>query len=89
MGSRHTASLAPFQPRRPRDTLGRPLSDLRLSVTDRCNFRCPYCMPRERYHEHYRFLKSTERLGFEEIVRLARLFLQLGARKLRITGGEP
>ncbi|MDE2251762.1 MAG: GTP 3',8-cyclase MoaA [Gammaproteobacteria bacterium] len=89
MGSRHTASLAPVQPRRPRDTLGRPLSDLRISVTDRCNFRCPYCMPRERYHEHYRFLKSTERLGFEEIVRLARLFLQLGARKLRITGGEP
>jgi cyclic pyranopterin phosphate synthase len=74
---------------RVRDALGRPLHDLRISVTDRCNFRCPYCMPRERYHEHYRFLKSAERLSFEEIVRLTRLFVQLGARKLRITGGEP
>ena len=89
MRSRHTAALAGFQPRRPHDTLGRPLRDLRISVTDRCNFRCPYCMPRERYHEHYKFLKSTERLDFEEIVRLTRLFLQLGTRKLRITGGEP
>ena len=84
-----SAALAPFQPPRPRDSLGRPLRDLRISVTDRCNFRCPYCMPRERYHEHYRFLKSSERLSFEEIVRLARLFIQLGVRKLRITGGEP
>jgi cyclic pyranopterin phosphate synthase len=74
---------------RPRDTLGRPLRDLRISVTDRCNFRCPYCMPRERYNEHYRFLKSAERLSFDEIVRLTRLFVQLGVRKLRITGGEP
>ena len=89
MASTHSAALAKLQPRRPRDTLGRPLRDLRISVTDRCNFRCPYCMPRERYHEHYRFLKSTQRLSFEEIVRLARLFLQLGVRKLRITGGEP
>ena len=89
MTSTHSAALAALQPRRPRDTLGRPLRDLRISVTDRCNFRCPYCMPRERYHEHYRFLKSTERLSFEEIVRLTRLFLQLGVRKLRITGGEP
>lgn len=71
------------------DPFGRTIRDLRISVTDRCNFRCPYCMPRERYHEHYRFLKSAERLNFEEIVRLARLFLQLGVRKLRITGGEP
>ncbi|HEV7431496.1 MAG TPA: GTP 3',8-cyclase MoaA [Steroidobacteraceae bacterium] len=85
----HSAALAKLQPRKPRDRLGRPLRDLRISVTDRCNFRCPYCMPRERYHEHYRFLKSTQRLSFEEIVRLARLFLQLGVRKLRITGGEP
>ena len=89
MPSAHSSVLAQFQPRTPRDTLGRPLRDLRISVTDRCNFRCPYCMPRERYHEHYRFLKSTQRLSFEEIVRLARLFLQLGVRKLRITGGEP
>jgi len=74
---------------RPHDTLGRPLHDLRISVMDRCNFRCPYCMPRETFHEHYRFLKSSERLSFEEITRLARLFVQLGVRKLRLTGGEP
>jgi cyclic pyranopterin phosphate synthase len=74
---------------RPRDLLGRPLHDLRISVMDRCNFRCPYCMPRETFHEHYRFLKSTERLSFEEITRLARLFVQLGVKKLRLTGGEP
>jgi len=74
---------------RPRDALSRPLRDLRISVMDRCNFRCPYCMPRERYHESYRFLKSAERLSFEEIVRLTRLFVALGVRKLRLTGGEP
>jgi cyclic pyranopterin phosphate synthase len=73
----------------PADTRGRRLQDLRLSVTDRCNFRCPYCMPAERYHEHYRFLKSNERLDLAELSRLARLFVQLGVRKLRITGGEP
>ena len=89
MDTSASARLAALQPRRPRDTLGRPLRDLRISVTDRCNFRCPYCMPRERFHEHYRFLKTAERLSFEEIVRLTRLFLQLGVRKLRITGGEP
>jgi len=71
------------------DGLGRPLHDLRLSVIDRCNFRCPYCMPREQYHEHYRFLRSAERLSFEEISRLTSVFLSLGATKLRITGGEP
>ncbi|HWK75213.1 MAG TPA: GTP 3',8-cyclase MoaA [Povalibacter sp.] len=74
---------------RPRDMLGRPLHDLRISVMDRCNFRCPYCMPRETFHEHYRFLKSTERLSFEEIVRLTRLFVGLGVKKVRLTGGEP
>jgi GTP 3',8-cyclase len=73
----------------PRDTLSRPIHDLRISVMDRCNFRCPYCMPRETFHEAYRFMKSAERLSFEEIVRLARLFVQLGVRKLRLTGGEP
>jgi len=72
-----------------RDTLGRPMRDLRISVMDRCNFRCPYCMPRETYHERYRFLGSHERLSFDEIVRLARLFVQQGVRKLRLTGGEP
>jgi GTP 3',8-cyclase len=74
---------------RPHDTLGRALHDLRISVMDRCNFRCPYCMPRETFHEHYRFLKSTERLSFEEITRLTRLFVQLGVKKVRLTGGEP
>jgi cyclic pyranopterin phosphate synthase len=56
---------------------------------DRCNFRCPYCMPKDQFHERYRFLKSHERLSFEEIVRLARLFASLGVNKLRLTGGEP
>jgi cyclic pyranopterin phosphate synthase len=73
----------------PRDTYSRPIRDLRISVMDRCNFRCPYCMPRETFHEQYRFLGSHERLSFDEIVRLARLFVQLGVRKLRLTGGEP
>ena len=81
--------VATLRPIRPRDQLRRPLRDLRISVTDRCNFRCPYCMPRERYDEHYKFLKSAERLSFDEIVRLTRLFLSLGVQKLRITGGEP
>jgi GTP 3',8-cyclase len=74
---------------RPRDTLGRPLHDLRISVMDRCNFRCPYCMPKETFHEHYRFLKSSERLSFDEITRLTRLFVDLGVKKVRLTGGEP
>src|SRR5438477_12473002 len=73
----------------PRDTLGRPVRDLRISVMDRCNFRCPYCMPREKYHERYKFLGTHERLSFDEIVRLSRLFVRLGVRKLRLTGGEP
>jgi cyclic pyranopterin phosphate synthase len=73
----------------PRDRRGRPLRDLRISVMDRCNFRCPYCMPRETFHDRYRFLGSHERLSFDEIVRLARLFVRLGVRKLRLTGGEP
>jgi GTP 3',8-cyclase len=74
---------------RPRDTLGRPLHDLRISVMDRCNFRCPYCMPKEQFHEHYKFLKPSERLSFEEIVRLTQLFVELGVKKVRLTGGEP
>jgi len=73
----------------PLDRRGRPLHDLRISVMDRCNFRCPYCMPKEQFHESYRFLKSQERLSFDEIVRLARLFASLGVQKLRLTGGEP
>ena len=73
----------------PRDRLNRPLHDLRISVMDRCNFRCPYCMPRTTFHEHYQFLKPTERLSFEEITRLVHLFVEIGVRKLRLTGGEP
>ena len=73
----------------PFDKRGRPLHDLRISVMDRCNFRCPYCMPKEQFNEHYRFLKSQERLSFDEILRLARLFAGIGVRKLRLTGGEP
>jgi cyclic pyranopterin phosphate synthase len=71
------------------DTRARPLRDLRISVTDRCNFRCPYCMPAEIFGDRYAFLPKPEILTFEEIERLARIFLRLGVRKLRITGGEP
>ncbi|HEY1900351.1 MAG TPA: GTP 3',8-cyclase MoaA [Steroidobacteraceae bacterium] len=81
--------IVPLNASRPRDRLDRPLRDLRISVMDRCNFRCPYCMPREQYHEAYRFLKSSQRLSFEEILRLARLFVAQGVRKIRLTGGEP
>ncbi len=73
----------------PLDRLGRPLHDLRISVMDRCNFRCPYCMPKDRFDDAYKFLNSLERLSFQEITRLARLFAGLGVRKLRLTGGEP
>ena len=73
----------------PRDTLQRPLRDLRISVTDRCNFRCTYCMPAEIFGEAYEFLPRAEILTFEEIERLVRICVPLGARKLRITGGEP
>ncbi len=71
------------------DLFGRPLRDLRISVTDRCNFRCPYCMPAEIFGEAYRFLPKDEILTFEEIARLSRLFVAAGVNKLRITGGEP
>jgi len=73
----------------PLDRLDRPLQDLRISVTDRCNFRCTYCMPREAFGEGFRFLPHGEILSFEEITRLARLFHRLGVRKIRLTGGEP
>ena len=71
------------------DTLGRALQDLRISVTDRCNFRCTYCMPKSVFDRAYQFLPQSELLSFEEIARLARLFVSLGTRKLRLTGGEP
>ncbi len=73
----------------PRDRLDRPIRDLRLSVTDRCNFRCVYCMPREVYGRDFPFLPRAEILTFEELARVARLFTELGVEKLRITGGEP
>ncbi|MEW5313572.1 MAG: hypothetical protein WDW38_005130 [Sanguina aurantia] len=69
--------------------LGRQLHDLRISVMDRCNFRCPYCMPEEKYGKDFAFLPTAERLNFDEIVRLTRLASLLGVRKVRITGGEP
>lgn len=71
------------------DTRKRPLRDLRISVTDRCNFRCSYCMPKEIFGVDYPFMKQDEILSFEEIVRLAELFAQYGVEKIRLTGGEP
>ncbi|MFP3854359.1 MAG: GTP 3',8-cyclase MoaA, partial [Anaerolineales bacterium] len=71
------------------DQLGRPLRDLRISVTDRCNFRCVYCMPKEIFGSDYQFLSQQELLSFDEIERLARVFAGLGVRKIRLTGGEP
>jgi GTP 3',8-cyclase len=71
------------------DAFGRPLRDLRISVTDRCNFRCTYCMPKEVFGHDYRFLDRRELLDFEEITRLARAAVSLGVHKLRLTGGEP
>ena len=72
-----------------RDTLARPLHDLRISVTDRCNFRCSYCMPRAVFDKDYAFLPQTSLLSFEEITRLARIFVAHGVEKIRLTGGEP
>ncbi len=71
------------------DTFGRPLRDLRISVTDRCNFRCVYCMPKEVYGRDHRFLDRRELLSFEEIARVARTFVATGVKKIRLTGGEP
>ena len=71
------------------DQLHRPLRDLRISVTDRCNFRCNYCMPKEVFDSQYTYLPHSDLLSFEEITRVAAIFVQLGVRKLRLTGGEP
>ncbi|MEX5748247.1 GTP 3',8-cyclase MoaA [Massilia sp. X63] len=71
------------------DALGRPLHDLRISVTDRCNFRCVYCMPKEVFDKDYAYLPQGELLSFEEITRVARLFVAHGVEKIRLTGGEP
>ncbi|MFU1789992.1 GTP 3',8-cyclase MoaA [Mammaliicoccus sciuri] len=72
-----------------KDKLGRPIRDLRISVTDRCNFRCDYCMPKEIFGDDYVFLPKEELLSFEEITRLSKLYSSLGVKKIRITGGEP
>ena len=71
------------------DSLDRPLRDLRISVTDRCNFRCTYCMPKEIFGRDFAFLPAADLLSFEEITRLAGIFLGLGVEKIRLTGGEP
>jgi len=71
------------------DKLQRPLRDLRISVTDRCNFRCVYCMPEELFKSGYSFLPSEEILSFDEIIRTAKIFVELGVKKIRLTGGEP
>ena len=73
----------------PKDTMGRPLRDLRISVLDRCNFRCPYCMPETKFHADYQFLKRQELLSHQEIERIASVAVSLGVSKLRLTGGEP
>jgi GTP 3',8-cyclase len=78
-----------FQMSQALDAFGRPLRDLRISVTDRCNFRCTYCMPKEVFGHGYRFLDRKELLDFEEIARVARAAVSLGVGKLRLTGGEP
>lgn len=82
-----TATTAP--PPLLQDAMGRPLRDLRLSVTDRCNFRCTYCMPKEVFGRDHAFLPKVEVLTFEEMTRLARIFVGLGVEKIRLTGGEP
>jgi cyclic pyranopterin phosphate synthase len=91
--------VAGLTPRRPQalvpstghveDRLGRPLRDLRISVTDRCNFRCTYCMPKEIFDKDYQFLRHADLLTFEEITRIARIFIAHGVEKIRLTGGEP
>jgi GTP 3',8-cyclase len=84
-----TAPAPAFQGAKLADTRGRPMRDLRISVTDRCNFRCVYCMPREVFDADYKFLPHGAILSFEEIARLARVFVGLGVQKIRLTGGEP
>jgi cyclic pyranopterin phosphate synthase len=83
------APAAPFSGASVADARGRRMHDLRISVTDRCNFRCTYCMPREVFDSKYRFLPHDAILSFEEIARLARIFVGLGVEKIRLTGGEP
>jgi len=89
MNEPHLTKVASPSSAIPHDRLGRPLRDLRISVTDRCNFRCVYCMPKEVFGNDYQFLERKELLNFEEIARLARIFREFGIEKVRLTGGEP
>jgi cyclic pyranopterin phosphate synthase len=85
-----TPAASPWDLNTPlQDSRGRPLHDLRISVTDRCNFRCSYCMPKEVFHKDYPYLPQSDLLSFEEITRTAQAFVALGVRKIRLTGGEP
>jgi cyclic pyranopterin phosphate synthase len=88
-GDNPTITLRPKPRSAPIDKLGRKLHDLRISVTDRCNFRCKYCMPKEIFGAAYKFMPREMVMSFEEIARAANVFVQLGVRKLRLTGGEP
>jgi len=89
MNEPHLTTVASPSSAIPHDRLGRPLRDLRISVTDRCNFRCVYCMPKEVFGNDHQFLERKELLSFEEIARLARIFRGHGIEKIRLTGGEP
>jgi len=89
IGSARRAAAPAFAGGALADTRGRPMRDLRISVTDRCNFRCTYCMPREVFDAGYKFLPHDAILSFEEISRLSRVFVGLGVEKIRLTGGEP
>jgi len=96
LADRRSGPLAPLAPgelpphgQPALDQRARPLRDLRISVTDRCNFRCTYCMPREVFDSSYTFMPHSALLSFEEISRLAGIFTQLGVEKIRLTGGEP
>src|SRR3954467_6346831 len=88
-GAAAPRAVAPFVGGELADTRGRAMHDLRISVTDRCNFRCVYCMPREVFDSQYRFLPHSAILSFEETARLAGIFVGLGVKKIRLTGGEP
>lgn len=85
----NTGEISAERPNPIADALGRPLHDLRISLLDQCNFRCPYCMPESEFHSEYEFLKREQRLSYDEIVRIASAATALGVSKLRLTGGEP
>ena len=90
MSTQHDSDASPATtPEGVADALGRPLHDLRISVLDQCNFRCPYCMPVAKYHSEYEFLKKQQRLTYDEIMRVATAATELGVSKIRLTGGEP